>query len=493
MRVLVVCNVDFVEWPLAFLEALGESGASIELTGLVLIDHSVHEHLTRRRGSLSFAAIHCLTEREREWMARAGPADGAALEARFGREIVRHAAIADRELSAGWVSGGVFPTSPLRQIGADPARRTAYLSGLFDFLDDLLGRGFDAVLAPPAQEAAGIALAHLARRHGITYVTPKHIGLGAKMCLFDDPRAMQPCFRSEFADGAPSAANQAVARAWLADFRGRPVAPEYMAAARRMTFTAPSPVLLAALAWRWLRRRPPEALAYPYPESRLVFELRRWFGTWPLFAPRFDVVEKVIEAPYVYYALHYEPEMSVSAACPEFTDQLAVIESLSKALPVGWRVVVKEHLPMTGRRPRGFLARIRRMPGVLLVAPQADGFALLSAARAVVTLTGTVGLEAVLLRRPVLFLGPSPIQIVEGGWVRADNLARLGDALDAALATPPADDAVLERFLACLFDAAVDLPAADWWGGTASVTQDAVARHMPTCRRMAQLLTRVLE
>lgn len=495
MRVLAVFNVDFCEWPLGFLDAIEARGTALRISAVVIIDRTVRDHLRRRAPQIQ--PLHCVSDLEQEWVDARSHRPLADYEARIGREAVAHIAIADRELSAGWVSGGLFPGTPLRAIGLHPRRRRAYLAGLLEFVLDLFeSGGFDVVLSPPPQDAVGVAIARVADRLGVPFLAPKAIGLGSKMCLFDDAASMNPCFRAAFdAPGDPSGSYSSsldAARAWLAEFRHRPAPPEYMGAARRMTFEAPSPVLLAALAWRTLSRRKPEALAYPYPAERLVFEVRRWLGTLPAMRPRFASPCDVGDAPFAYYALHYEPEMSVSAASPGLTDQLAIVEAISKAIPADWQVVVKEHVPMLGRRSAHFHRRLAGMPNVVAVTPFADGFSLLRDASVVITLTGTVGMESVLLGRPTVFLGPSPIQILGEGSVRCNDLARLDGAIDAARAMGPAGDALLERFLACVFEDSVDLPADLYWGGVRHVTHSLVSAHPAITGKMAERILAAL-
>lgn len=497
MRVLAVLSVDFCEWPLGFLEALASNGSALDVTGVVIIDRTVREHVRGRRGAIAVDPLHCVTDLEAGWSESRGLPSLEEYERVLGRDVVAHIGIADRELSSGWVSGGVFPRSPLADIGSDPARRHAYLAGLLAFVMDLFESGnFDAVLSPPPQDAAGVAIAHVAAHFGVRFLTPKAIGLGEKMCLFDDAVAMNPCFRSLYEGRTEEPAGFAdrleEARRWLHEFRERPAQPEYMRAARRMTFEPPTLTTLAALAWRTVQRRAPEALAYPYPWSRLRFELSRWFRTLEMLRPRFSSRSAIGSAPFAYYALHYEPELSVSVASPTMTDQLAVIESISKSIPGDWRLVVKEHVPMLGRRPPGYLRRLREMPNVVLVSPFEDGFALIRDARLVLTLTGTVGLEAVLLRRRTIFFGPSPIQIIGDGFVRCRHLGELDAAIDMALDQPAVEDASLVRFLACVFDASVDLPADLYWGGVSHVTQQLVAAHPHLVSRMGERLREAL-
>ena len=70
--------------------------------------------------------------------------------------------------------------------------------------------------------------------------------------------------------------------------------------------------------------------------------------------------------------------MIVSA--PMYTDQLAIVESLVKSLPLEMSLLVKEHVPMLGQRPAGFYARLKRMPGVNLVSPFENSCSLINRA-----------------------------------------------------------------------------------------------------------------
>jgi hypothetical protein len=120
---------------------------------------------------------------------------------------------------------------------------------------------------------------------------------------------------------------------------------------------------------------------------------------------------------YVYYLLGYQPE---NTNCPEggaLCNQLLAISLLAEALPGGWEVVVKEHpaqLMNDGRgvgdygflgRNTSFYVAAAGIPGVRLASLATDHFAMLDAAQAVSTLTGTVGWEASARGKPVLCLG----------------------------------------------------------------------------------------
>ena len=178
-------------------------------------------------------------------------------------------------------------------------------------------------------------------------------------------------------------------------------------------------------------------------------------------------------APYIYYAMGYQPE---NTNCPEgdvFGDQLRAVSLLSACAPAGWRVVVKEHpnqLKNNGRGAGdyGFLGRKASLYGamaalenVVLVDTTTAQFDLIDHARAVATLTGTVGWEAVARGVPVIAMGHPWYADAPNVWVvrsTADcetavrsistNDFLRGAALDSALRSYLADfDQVAQRII----------------------------------------------
>ncbi|MCB1510963.1 MAG: hypothetical protein KDJ36_08660, partial [Hyphomicrobiaceae bacterium] len=442
----------------------------------------------------------CLSDLEPGWLDT--PDAGGRLEKleeRFGRSAISEIAISDREHSGGWVPGGTSPVTPLRAAVRDHARWRGYLAGMVDFFAGVMAdRAYDFVFCYPVQDGPSVAAGHVAHHLGIPFLSPKAIGFQAQTCLFDDVKTMVPVFRHDFMRSAvePSALAPAYlddARRTLAAFRARPAPPDYMALANAWTYAAPGAVLTAALLKRALFQEPPISLRYPYPLSRLVWEYRKWL--WMLRDRnhgRFKQPSVLEGQPFAYFPLHYEPEASTLVSAPWHTDQTAVIEQAAKALPAGWVLAVKEHVPMLGRRPQGFYDRLAAMPKVVLISPYADSFALNRAARLTVTITGTAGLEAVLLQKPVVFLGASPMHILDRGYIYCPDTNRLGDAISNALSVPVADDETLVRFLAALAQHAVDVPSRLIWGGTGVITDEVVAGQPAAVARFAELIMMAL-
>jgi hypothetical protein len=108
---------------------------------------------------------------------------------------------------------------------------------------------------------------------------------------------------------------------------------------------------------------------------------------------------------YVLYPIHFQPEASTLVQAPYYLNQEALIEDISKSLPVGHRLYVKEHLTNRGRRPLNFYKHIKKTFGVRLLGPDADTWSLIQGAAAIAVITGTMGWEGLLFKKPVVTFG----------------------------------------------------------------------------------------
>jgi hypothetical protein len=133
----------------------------------------------------------------------------------------------------------------------------------------------------------------------------------------------------------------------------------------------------------------------------LIPEWRRlWLPRLPLFAR-----SPARDEPYLYLPLQFHPEISTLTYAIRYEDQKHFVEELSKAVPNGWRLYVKEHTSMIGRRSARFYRDLAKLHNVVLVHPAVSTFDLMRDARAVVSITSTAGWEAFIFGKPVVVFG----------------------------------------------------------------------------------------
>lgn len=119
--------------------------------------------------------------------------------------------------------------------------------------------------------------------------------------------------------------------------------------------------------------------------------------------------------PYVYAPLHMQPEETTSPRGGAYVNQELLVQMLATHLPPGVGVYVKEH-PAQGElcRSEEFYQAMCAYPSVRLVPRNCDTFKLTEHAQAVATVTGTAGLEALFLGKPVFMFGHRFYQYAPG-------------------------------------------------------------------------------
>jgi len=115
--------------------------------------------------------------------------------------------------------------------------------------------------------------------------------------------------------------------------------------------------------------------------------------------------------PYVLFGLHMQPESSIDVWAPFFSNQIWVIELLSRSIPPTHKLLVKIHKSDAAKYSSRELRKISAYPGVELVAPFTDTRSFIENADLIVLIQGTMGLEAALIGKPVIMLGQSPFTL----------------------------------------------------------------------------------
>jgi hypothetical protein len=131
---------------------------------------------------------------------------------------------------------------------------------------------------------------------------------------------------------------------------------------------------------------------------------------------RYMALQKIpdLSAPYIFVALHYQPERNTSPLAGAFVNQQLIVDLLCRAVPAGWRIYVKEHGWQLSLGSNGAAARspnyyddLVKQPTVSLVPIEMQASTLIANAKAVATVAGSVGWEALVKGAPALVFGPA--------------------------------------------------------------------------------------
>lgn len=154
---------------------------------------------------------------------------------------------------------------------------------------------------------------------------------------------------------------------------------------------------------------------------------------------------------YILYPLHYQPENSTRVLAPFYLDQLALIENIAKSLPVNFKLYVKEHQASIGMRPVSYYKRIKNIPNVHLISPFTDSHELIKGSSAVITITSTMGWEAILYQKPVIVFG-SPYYDVFDLVYKVSDITKLPYILNKAVTGFKPNRELLLKFILAIFE-----------------------------------------
>ena len=57
-------------------------------------------------------------------------------------------------------------------------------------------------------------------------------------------------------------------------------------------------------------------------------------------------IYEIPDTPFIFFPLHLEPERTLLMKAPFYTNQLSLIENIAKSIPIGYKLLVKEHPAM---------------------------------------------------------------------------------------------------------------------------------------------------
>jgi hypothetical protein len=158
------------------------------------------------------------------------------------------------------------------------------------------------------------------------------------------------------------------------------------------------------------------SILYSNPIKLFTYFLKIELKSQYLFKKNKYFENPVKDEDYVYMPLHLIPESTTFVLSPFFINELNIIEQVSKSLPIGWKLYVKEHRAMVGERSLSFYEDVKKIPNVKLVHFNYynDPKPWIENAKGVVTITGTAAYEAAMLGKNAIVFGDLPFSLLKG-------------------------------------------------------------------------------
>ncbi len=109
----------------------------------------------------------------------------------------------------------------------------------------------------------------------------------------------------------------------------------------------------------------------------------------------------------LFYPLNSEPEIAISIHSRNHQNQIETLRRISQSIPLDWILVVKEHPRSIGIRSINYYKKILEIPNLYFYNNNETSKYCIKNCDAVCTLTGFIGFEAIVQKKPVILLGDS--------------------------------------------------------------------------------------
>ncbi len=158
--------------------------------------------------------------------------------------------------------------------------------------------------------------------------------------------------------------------------------------------------------WSYLRENAARRKEIEYYKIDVAAKIKaNLLRVWRRLRSRSLLGPKSLDVPAhsVFYPMQYQPEQTTLVGGLFFANQISTIENIAKCIPFGYTLIVKEHPRGRGARPAWQYRHLARFPNIRFC--DADTKAIMKRCEAVITITSTVGLEAMALDKPIILLG----------------------------------------------------------------------------------------
>lgn len=120
---------------------------------------------------------------------------------------------------------------------------------------------------------------------------------------------------------------------------------------------------------------------------------------------RSKILNKIPNEKSITYFLNHLPEASTFSEAPNYHDPINICISLCLNKPMDTNIWLKEHPRTQFRRPDYFYKKVLSLPGISLLNSNLDNIDIIKKTDAVLVVTGSIGMQAGALNKPVGVLG----------------------------------------------------------------------------------------
>jgi hypothetical protein len=186
--------------------------------------------------------------------------------------------------------------------------------------------------------------------------------------------------------------------------------------------------------------------------------VRLWLTDRALKARYISDPSELEDLQYAFYPMHKEPEVTLLVYGKPFLNQVEIVRNLARSLPMGMNLVIKEHPMAIGYRAASYYRKLLEIPNVVIADPTLTSRDLLTNTKLVTVIGGSIGLEALVRKIPVLHFGNLPFSFLPDGMIsKVGEPANLADKIHDLLENHQHDEAALTAYYAAVIESSVSV------------------------------------
>ncbi|WP_438969480.1 hypothetical protein [Nonlabens sp.] len=472
-KIYFVCAPIFLYWPVEISKKIKElNNGNLITGGFIGGPKKYYQILKNEWGTMADEVVYT-HDLEHQWISTPYEQKQLLFFAELlGHKRLNQFIISDRHIGNGLLMGGGIADSPfLEKIRKDKEATLNYIVNMLSYLYNFLSKTKPEIIYSYAVAGAfTLAIAELCVKLDIKFLKLTHSRIDNKVVIDSSPRDKMDLVKAQFLKPISDFSKDSLDYGldYLNKFREKQQQPDYQILQNKIYLEKTKIKYSLKLAAKYLKgtfNRSNEFFHTSYLSTiKYEYNITKGIKSFWKQKPFFDT-EYLLKKSFLFYTLHVDPEASTMVISSCQTNQLAVIEAISKSKAITDILVVKEHLTMIGRRPKGFYKAINALPGVYMANPTEPSFRFINAAKAIITLTGTSGLESIFLNKPAVFLGDFIYRFIDKGFVCTNDLSRLNQILANLDKIETADDEVLIKLIAAVNEVSFPFDGGLVWSG----------------------------
>ena len=181
------------------------------------------------------------------------------------------------------------------------------------------------------------------------------------------------------------------------------------------------------------------------------FEIKKEIDFLTGFLPfRYYFFDKVPEGDFIFFPIHLPYDAQICVRNPMFYDQETIIQNLSDAAPPNCSIVVKAHPYNSGRVIEKTYKLCKKLKNVKIVNTGISSFELIKKSKITSVINSTGGLEAIILKKPLLVFGNAYFQHYKNA-ININDINSLPSILNNLFLDQPEDKSFDDEYYKFLF------------------------------------------